>query len=382
MAERLQGRGHQTLWAIPSSRWLSVQRTDLIGPHLVGPDMRIVRPDFAPYVNSWADIMLTLGWGHAGHVTHAVCGWMKLLTRSKADAVVVDLAPSAQMAALLLGLPCYQITNGFDRPTPDCPIFHITGSSLQHKQLNEARRHQLQRTLNVVGKLCTGRLDVDLPWFIQSPTALLATIPEADPYGPRSDGFTLGPLMPQAAEDLHNSGMSQVDPWLQRSGTRVLAYLRTHPGALAVINALMLRQTNTLCIWPDAPPSVVQGLVGTSIRVSTQRLDLNSILASADVVINYGSGAMVCHTLLAGKPQLMIPIDAEKFIIARAVARLGAGICCREISGVDLYISEIFNNYLKYSSSILKIYDFYKGEFFGDESNRFMKSMKQGFSID
>ena len=48
------------------------------------------------------------------------------------------------------------------------------------------------------------------------------------------------------------------------------------------------------------------------------------MLVEADAVINQGSTALVTRTLLAGKPQLILPADFEKLKVAQRVAASGA----------------------------------------------------------
>lgn len=53
-------------------------------------------------------------------------------------------------------------------------------------------------------------------------------------------------------------------------------------------------------------------------------MPLDSVLAQADAVVSNGSANVICKSLLVGKP-LLLPIDMEKHLAARAVVAMGAG---------------------------------------------------------
>ena len=74
-------------------------------------------------------------------------------------------------------------------------------------------------------------------------------------------------------------------------------------------------------------------------------VDMGQALAQADAVLNYGSTTTVAQTLLAGKPQLMLPSDVEKILVARKVVEQGAGLMwCGDTSACDETLFQLLNN--------------------------------------
>lgn len=63
-----------------------------------------------------------------------------------------------------------------------------------------------------------------------------------------------------------------------------------------------------------------------NIQFVNQPVDLAAVLPTCDAVINYGSTNLVCRAMMAGKPQLMLPTDIEKWLVSRRVASIGAGV--------------------------------------------------------
>lgn len=80
-----------------------------------------------------------------------------------------------------------------------------------------------------------------------------------------------------------------------------------------------------MCVWPDVSDSHLQRYAGTDICITRNPAPLDSVLAQADAVVSNGSANVMCKSLLAGKPLLLLPIDMEKHLAARAVVAMGAG---------------------------------------------------------
>jgi len=238
-------------------------------------------------------------------------------------AVVLDYAPVAQLAAQLMGLRTFQVTNGFDAPPVDCPLFDFGMRGPYLQQRNAGKLARLNEALAQVGQQLTGQLGSTLLSYFQHPLKVYDCIPESDPYGPRSDGIYVGPLMGmKAAESISwpQAAFSESDR------PRLFAYLRNVTQAKDWFDALHAVDAITLCVWPDVPPELLEHKLSAKVHITRQHVDIHQALEQADAVVNYGSTTTVCQTLLAGKPQLMLPEDIEKALVTRKVVRLGAGL--------------------------------------------------------
>jgi UDP:flavonoid glycosyltransferase YjiC (YdhE family) len=155
--------------------------------------------------------------------------------------------------------------------------------------------------------------------LLNHPTRWYDCVSLTDPYGPRSDGTYVGPLGKL-------SHCVQL-PWPDGSDTaqKVLVYLRSEPVLRDVLHALLLTKARVIAFWPDATPQALNTLNHASCTISTLAIDLQKTLPECDAVINYGSAGLVSQTLIAGKPQLMVPSDVEKHLIASRVVACGGG---------------------------------------------------------
>jgi len=326
IARLVQAQGAQPVWAVPPAFIQHEQLTHLPHPRCAAPMMRLNTPPPSTRIDSFADILLSFGFADARVLGQSVQAWMKLFETVQADSVVLDYAPAAQLAAQLLGLPAFQITNGFDAPPPDCPIFGITARGPYLERLNAQKLTQISAALTRVGQDVMGRPGPTLDAYFNYPTKVYDCIPQTDPYGPRTDGLYVGPLaaLPQ----------TQTASWSdlachQQQGPHLFAYLRGIPNATDWLDALDHTQVRTLCVWPDAPDESMMRYANSHLRIVRHPVDMNQALMQADAVLNYGATTMI-HTLLAGKPQLMLPPDLEKMLVARKVAQHGAGLTWRK----------------------------------------------------
>lgn len=111
----------------------------------------------------------------------------------------------------------------------------------------------------------------------------------------------------------------------------MFACVRHAPGITGLLDAAAAAGVNTWCVWPDVADSHLQRYADTDIRITRSPAPLDRVLSQADAVLSNGSANLVCKSLLAGKPLLLVPTDVEKSLAARAVVALGAGaIWCAE----------------------------------------------------
>jgi UDP:flavonoid glycosyltransferase YjiC (YdhE family) len=164
---------------------------------------------------------------------------------------------------------------------------------------------------------------------------LLDCLPEADPYGPRDGASYVGPLGAPAT--------THAVPWPEGSADapRVFVYLRESELLRPALGALVRLRARVICVCPDARTDLLQGDC-EHVRVVREPVPVAQVLADADAVLNYGSTTMVSQTLAAGRPQLMLPVDVEKWLVARRVAECGAGLMATVPDRIPQQLAQLF----------------------------------------
>jgi UDP:flavonoid glycosyltransferase YjiC (YdhE family) len=148
---------------------------------------------------------------------------------------------------------------------------------------------------------------------------LLTTFPELDPYGTREDGSYIGPISGESNAKAVN--------WRPGSLPRIFAYLRpTVPRIAAILTALEESVAQVIVAMPGASSELQRHFESTSVTLLGHAVPLTPLLGDADMVVSYGGAGTIAQSLLAGVPMLLAPQNAEQYLSAMRVAKLGAGV--------------------------------------------------------
>ncbi len=328
-AQGIEQQGLRPVWAVPQAFINAPEICNLNHNRIPAPSVRLHEEKVAGPIHSFADILISFGFTDVESLTQTVKAWMQLIERINPSSIVLDYAPAAQLAALLLGLPAYQITNGFDSPPPDCPVYGLTVRGPYLDRVNNQKVSAINSSIAQVCQRLGGLTGLTLQQFFAYPQKIYDCLPETDPYGPRSDGLMVGPMSGLAKPADNGLNIWDFHPETQVN-QRVFAYLRNLPGATKIAEALNVFTGSVLCVWPDAPAQWLDQTHNSRLRIQRAPVDLRAALAGADVVVGYGGVTTACHALMAGKPQLMAPSDVEKTLLGRRIAALGAGLVWHE----------------------------------------------------
>jgi hypothetical protein len=382
---------HMNAPALQNPRWQRIAAPQLLSTQ-ASPATEAALALANARADSFADILLSLGLADATALTHATRQWLQLLQAMQPHSVVLDYAPVAQLATLLVRQPrTFQITNGFDAPPAHCPIFGLNLRGPYIEQQNQKKLAQLTHSLSTtIATLMAKPMPADvqqslLAVYFNYPRKVFDCIPETDAYAqhrptPINASQYLGPLDGEMSE-------AEVGDWQRAFGTaperrarafgvgsqfgreapagsaasrgnlcsdpnspdpatspastetaspqskKIFAYLRTLPGAKEWLQALVESQANVLCVWPDVPDDLLQQHANSgnnNLTITRHPVPLTQALQQADAVVSYGGITTVCRTLLAGKPQIIFPHDIEKTILARKIEAYGAGFVYSE----------------------------------------------------
>ena len=319
VADRLAGYGAALVWAIPEHELAAAWLGDEAGPRVTSPRIKIDATANGGAVHSFADILASVGFANADALGNAVVQWLDLFERLAIDRVVLDYAPAAQLAALVAGLPAVQITSGFDAPPPECPVFGIGLRGPMLDRRNQVCVERLDRTIDAVVRRLGRGQPTALSDLLAYPERWYDCIAETDPYGPRNDGTYVGPL------GRMRTGAATAWPDGPAEARKAFVYLRSESQLAAALDALKASSCRVICVWPGASDAAADRLRRAGVLVETAPIDLDPILAACDLVVTYGAVAIAGRALLLGKPQLLLPVEVDKHLVASRIAALGAG---------------------------------------------------------
>ncbi|MGB5080479.1 MAG: hypothetical protein WBO23_07025 [Burkholderiales bacterium] len=273
-------------------------------------------PPTLPNPLNLGEILLNFGYHDPPQHKALIDAWRERLRGS--DAVVANVAPAAHLAALTLGLPSFEISQGFHVPPAVMPTPPLRHWEPAPRARLEAADRQVLRVINsvlsgyavpplaTIGELFSGR-------------AMLLTYPELDIYPERGPSDYYG---------ITDSGEGAAIPaWPAGKGPRLFAYLYAYfRGLDPLLAAIAARKAPTLVFCRGIEPRLKEKYEGGSIHFSAEAMSVSRLLPQADLVLCHGSHQMTAQALLAGKPVLLLPTQLEQFLIMRRLVRYGAGL--------------------------------------------------------
>jgi UDP:flavonoid glycosyltransferase YjiC (YdhE family) len=315
----LKARGHR----------VSLALRDLVGPRELlgaglGPVFQapLLINQVSPPAWSMADILLSCGFESARTLGGLTEAWENLLALSGCDVLVADHSPVALLAARLAGVPAVHVGSGFfipPRQTP-LPIFRDWASApASHAALTDARALASANTLlaargaPLLPRLCE---------LFYPQQTLLCGWPELDHYAGagREPTDYLGP------DCEFQPGVAPA--WPEAPGPRVFAYLRgSHPEHTELLRALDALGCATECFFPDREQVNADARVESRhVHYSAEPVDMQEVLSTCALVVCHAGQATVAQAMRAGVPCLLLPTQAEQFLLARQAERFGVGI--------------------------------------------------------
>ncbi len=329
IAKALQARGHRCVLMVRDLVQSDGLLRELGLPALQTPVwLHQVRGLPDPQV-SLSEILLGQGYLQPSTLSGLVGGWTSALEAVSADVVIGDYAPTAVLAARVLGLPSMTVGLGFYMP-PDLhpmPSFR-TDVAVPPQRLEQADSRVLATVSAVLG--AAGRAPLArVSTLFRGDAPQLCTWPELDPYGRGA--------LPPGQRWLGPSFMTpggEEPSWPSGEGPRAFAYLKAgHAASADALWALVAAGCPTLCYMPEVaagqPPPVSAAL----IRYAKAPVDVVAAMKACRLMVTHAGEATVAQGLLAGVPVLMLPLHREQALMAAQVARSGAAINANGMKG-------------------------------------------------
>lgn len=316
LARALRDRGHQVRWCVTSTasaaKLLAGEFAWLQAPCC--PE----QPRQGPPLN-YADILLRFGYADSTNLLGLVVAWRELMQATRAQVVLADHAPTAQLAARTLDIPVVLFGSGFYIPPRRIPTPNMRPwIAIPEAQLAGIEAHAVASANAVLGGFGKAPIRGIADLFDVAETTQLG-FPELDHYENRGDARYWG--------NLPDAGVGAPPVWPELPGKRIFAYLRAetrhHEAALQALQAL---GQPALVFFPGLAATTRARYSAPHIVFADGPIDLARAGREADAALTYASLATTTRFLLAGKPVLLLPGHLEQFLMARRVEQMGAGL--------------------------------------------------------
>ena len=299
---------------------------------LVNPQAQIqvgvIHPEFIqaqkrlddPHLASYATLLFNCGFSDGGKIATRVRHWLGLFNEIKPDCIISDHSPTAVLANRISGYPIVLAGNGFTLPPAEYPLrlyhheqFESAARNTQFEKelcdLINASMHQVSPT---VREICHLRdlLIADQSW--------LMTFEELDCYGQRDQASYFGTFP--------NESVGVEFEWPEMPGPRIFMYLHSGKGGEELANWARDKSASLCVVMPNVPQQVRRVFDPSQTHFAEHPVKFSKIAAEADLGVTNGSSNSLANLVLAGLPQLALPVSMENYMEARRLEIVGCGL--------------------------------------------------------
>jgi UDP:flavonoid glycosyltransferase YjiC (YdhE family) len=317
MARALHARGHRIALIFRELRQLAHHPETSAYDLFTGPVFPSEGAGMSPPA-SLAEILLGCGYSNPQWLAQALREWIRLLREWAPDILVADYAPTALLAARVLGLPRVSMGISFAVPPPFSPLPPFRFDDMPAPERVAATdAHALANVNAALGAIGAPPLRALYEQF-ETDEDFLCTFPELDAYGNRPTARYWGPrFRDDAGVSVH---------WPAGQGKRILVYLkRNQPQVDRVIDLLAASPHRVAAFIPELEAPRRDRLRGPTRIVADKPIRYGPLIADCDLFISQ-AGSAATGLVALGVPQLMFPVHYEQYLTARRIDMMGAGI--------------------------------------------------------
>ena len=317
LAVELQRRGHE-----PALVLREVTRAEtLVTRHGLRVLQAPVYPDRVkglPAGASFAELLMHAGYLDPQGLAGLARAWRELFALLRPQLLVCDMSPSALLASTGLGVPRAVFGDGYTCPplaTPMPPLgWWLPGPA----RYLPGAEHEVLRNANTALAAFGLPAAASVAAFLRADEEFLATFEELDHYPARAGARYYG-SMPAADEG--------VDPPWPSGEKRVFGYVRPDFPALdRLLRGISASAHAAVVHVPGMSPAAIAQYPARNLAICPQPVRISAATAQCDAVICHASHGTTVAGLLAGKPLLLAPTQAEQQMLARRGEMLGAGL--------------------------------------------------------
>lgn len=282
----------------------------------------------APHVNlpiqgfspNFSHLLLRCGWQEPQSAIAIISAWINLFESIKPDVVFLDHAPSAGVAAILLGIPHRQLGNGFETPPCADPM-----PSLQlHLQPDIAKLKQVDQDLNLVLDKVehefTGRNQqmIRLQSLFRPEQCLIVGSPLLDHYGNRDSQWRYREILTQA-----NVPEQDLSVLSDNTKPNLFFYLEAGtPGLAELLSLLCTKFTVFGYVTNVSDVTQLDRLEKTGAVIFRGLLNVDQALTVSEAVVCNAGVGLVAQAINVAKPLLVLPMQLEQNMVAFQLHKL------------------------------------------------------------
>ncbi len=266
-------------------------------------------PNAQPLSQTYPQVLLRSGYWHRDALEKQLRGWLALFDAAQPDLLAAEHAPTALLAARMVGLPRAAIGTGFSLPPLTAPMPGLQPwFAIPDKYLGEREQEFLDCVNPTLKALGAPALTAAAEIF-DGAERLLCALPELDHYGARADTRYWGPVL-YTAEDCE-------PPLPSDERDNIFLYIKpTHRLFRPVVRLLKETGLPTLAFAPGLDADEQRALSSENFSVTVQPVNLKTVAARCRLMISHGGHNAGAFMLRAGVPLFICPMEVEQAVWA------------------------------------------------------------------
>jgi UDP:flavonoid glycosyltransferase YjiC (YdhE family) len=276
------------------------------------PDLRNVP------THTFADVIRLFGFHESDRLTAAVDRATHLLGEISPAMIVSDFAPTLRMASLGL-MPTVVVGNGYTVPPGGRPLPSMRSWTPEVPRQSRVHEAELISVVNKVqGSGERPKVDAFSDLF-QGEDTFVCTIAEFDPYKAFRQTAPLWPFNIPAIP----SG----PPREQRSGPPIFCYFQAgHPALDPLLSVLSARAERSEIYVQGVTPQALANRCRPVVGIYTKPADFARVLPQSSLLVHHGGLGTAYAGLMAGIPQVVLPLNLEHLITSSGLVEFGSGV--------------------------------------------------------
>ena len=321
LIEGLRERGHEVGFALRNLQFAELSLGSRGIPFFQAPAMQ---GRFADNINepyTFAQILHNVGYADVDLITALARAWRELYRCFKPDLIVCDHSPTALLAARDFPVRKAVVGPGFFLP-PDTglpPVLRKSAPAPAQEFLLQEEQRIVGNINRVLGVLHATPIE-RIAQMYAADAQILLTLRELDHYLERQADTQV------EYWGIGRSGMGEAPQWPALEGKRIYAYLKPFKTLPSLLERLVQLGQPTLIYAPEVEAGLKLRFASRAVQFCASPLDLERTAQECDLAITNATHATALTFLLAGKPQLMLPLYLEQRLVGDNVERLGAGL--------------------------------------------------------
>lgn len=310
--------GHEIWFAMRSLQHAEMILGDLNIKFLQAPTNRHNTVDPKDPIYSYAHLLHNVIFHSTDLISKTIKDWQEIFEMVKPHLLIADHSPGALLASRGMSTKTIHVGTGFTVPPNNVEHMRNLRDWMPCEQaaLEKDEKTLLMRMNAAVNAAEIPELSSLSDLFVTDDQFLM-TFAETDHIKGRTQASYCGV----------NISEKGIEPeWPDVIGKRIFAYLKDFETLPSLLETLRRSKQPCLVYYQGANKEEVFRYASDSLHFIDKPVNVRQTAVESDLAITHAGHNTALEFLLAGKPQMFLPLHLEQYLLAERIAEMGAGL--------------------------------------------------------